>query len=483
MPRSIIILATVLALILAQTALAIAQDLRPYKHPDLDMQFTAPEGWRHRPRIGDEGTHERVDPETGIHVLMWRTSTEQNAQSYLRKMSHMVDLDLDREPQQRTIGGRSAWVLDVGGTVEGITAQTFLTVIPSGKSRRRPFENNLYIVQIWCRAEDQPRLGDIMEELLASVRITDRLVLPGGVFRLYPETTESPPDLPSPFVTTDGEKLVTVRTQGGRYALVPVTVENGAPNDYDRGEWDKGRQLAVDAHDFPTLARTGLHSESDLDRTTTITGKAVSDITAEAKPGQASRTGFVAEDEDVLSVIRADNRLVERIGLTHAQLAQPLFEIFNLILRDLELYRRGVLPVNNIATVLYDQREIHIEADGGKGWQQSIFIDEVQGYWSIRIYREPTFAEQRYLSDHYGHLGKRQLAELTQSLTSIHTGEMVPFYITRYGFYEGHTDYRADPIAVTSLFGLLSIEEIDAATGGDLYGALVQHYTPENLRD
>jgi hypothetical protein len=239
----------------------------------------------------------------------------------------------------------------------------------------------------------------------------------------------------------------------------------------------------VDADDFPTLARTGLHSETELSGTTTITGRPLAAITSEAKPGQASRTGFIAEDEDILSVTRGDNRLVARLGHTHSQLAAPLFEVFNLILRDLELYRRDLVPPNNIATMLYDAREINIEASGGKGWQESIFADEIQGYWSIRIWREPTYGEKQYLRNHYGQLGEEQLAKLTEMLTSIHTGEMVPFYIMRYGFYEGHTHYRADPIAITNLFGLSSLEEIDTAMGGDLYGALTRHHTAETGGD
>ena len=465
------------------TAPAAAQDLRPYKHPDLDLQFTAGGGWHHEPRPGDEQTHERIDPETKIHVLMWRTSAEQSAERYLSRMSRMMDLGPDLQLQPQTIDGRAAWVLGATATVEGTAAQILLAVIPSGKSRRHPFEENLFIVQIWCPREDGSRLASRMAELLDSVRITDRLIIDGCVHRLYPETTASPAALPSPFVTEDGEVYVTVRTRDGRYGLVSVTVENGAPNDYGRDEWDKGRQLMVDADDFPTLARTGLHAQKELNHTTTITGRPVADITAEAKPGQASRTGFVAQDEDILSVIHGDNRLVTCLGLTHRQLARPLFEVFNLILRDLELYRRDVCSPNNIATMLYNGHEIHIEASGGKGWQQSIFADEVQGYWEIKIWRQPTYTEGRYLRDQYGHLPQERLAELVEMLTSIHTGEMVPFYIQRYGFYEGHTDYRADPVAITNLFGLSSIEKIDTATGRDLYGALTRHHTPESLDD
>jgi hypothetical protein len=334
-------------------------------------------------------------------------------------------------------------------------------------------------VQIWCPAEHHPRLAGRMERLLDSVRVMDSAILRGCPLRLYPETTESPADLPSPFVSERGETYVTVRTKGGRYAVVPVTVENGSPNDYAAGEWGKGRQLAVDAEDFPTLARTGLHSEAELDRTTSITGRPLADITRDARPGGASRAGFVAEDEEVLGVIRRDNRVVAGLGLTHPRLARPLFEVFNLILRDLDLYRRGLLPHHNISTLLYDRREIRIEASGGKGWQESIFSDNVQGYWSIRIRRSPTYMERQYLLRHYGHLDPDELSALTEMLTSIHTGEMAPFYITRYGFYEGHTAYRADPLAIAWLFGLASLEEIDAAADGDLYGALTRHYETE----
>jgi hypothetical protein len=475
MSHSTIVAATVLTLLLPAGPVA-AQGQQSYGHPDLAMQFTAAPGWIHEPRPGDEGTHELVDPETGIHVLMWYTSTEQSARSYLSKMSSMMDLLRVAEPRPRTINGRDAWVVDALGFVADLPVETMLALIPSGKSRRHPRENNLYIVQIWCPAVDAARLADRMRRLLASVQLTDRVVLAEGADRFYPATTETRPDIPSPSVATDGETYVIVRTQDGGYGLVQVTVENGAPNDYERGEWGKGRQLDVDADDFPTLARTGLHSKAELDRTTSITGRTVAEITARSKPGQMSGAGFVAQDEEIVDVIRGDNRVVARLGLNHPLLARPLFEIFNLILRDLELFRLGQAPIYNIASVLYAGHEIHIEASASKGWQESIFADNVKGYWSIRIWREPTADERRYLNRHYGHLGAERLAALTEMLTSIHTGEMVPFYIMRYGFYEGHTEYRADPLAIANLFRLVSIEKIDAATGHDLYGALTRHY-------
>jgi len=47
----------------------------------------------------------------------------------------------------------------------------------------------------------------------------------------------------------------------------------------------------------------------------------------------------------------------------------------------------------------------------------------------------------------------------------------------RYGFYEGHTSYRADPIAIAFIFGLRSLEEIEELFQGKLYKTLTEHFT------
>ena len=72
---------------------------------------------------------------------------------------------------------------------------------------------------------------------------------------------------------------------------VDVTVENGPPMDFTNRMYGKGNQLRVDASDFPTFARTGLHSEKELDATKTITGKLVEEINRIAQPGVISGAG------------------------------------------------------------------------------------------------------------------------------------------------------------------------------------------------
>jgi len=75
---------------------------------------------------------------------------------------------------------------------------------------------------------------------------------------------------------------------------------------------ERSGQLEVDANDFPTPARTGLHSPQELNRTERITGKPIEAITTDGRPGNSSGAGFLADDEDILSVLQGDKR--QRFG-------------------------------------------------------------------------------------------------------------------------------------------------------------------------
>ncbi len=298
------------------------------------------------------------------------------------------------------------------------------------------------------------------------------LIYAGETYALYPFTLDDKPSIPSPLTTDDGDEFVVCLTKGDNYVIIPVTVENGEPLDYNEGRWyGKGRQLDVDSLDFSTLAATGLHADSELTDTKTITGRLVDAITSIAQPREYSNVGFISHDEDMVSVLLGDNRLVRQLGLTHPDLARPLFHVFNVILTVKRDSKRG-----NIRAILYNDREIYLTFWGAKGWQESIFEDEILGYWQIEMWREFDEDELALLSRHYSDIPPENRAELVRSLTYIHTGEMVPYYIMRYGFYEGHTEYRADPIAITSIFGLRSAEELENIFKGRLPAAIKNHH-------
>jgi len=299
-----------------------------------------------------------------------------------------------------------------------------------------------------------------------------------NVYPCYPATLDTKPDILSPHTTLDTVEVVTAFTKDGKYAIVPVTVENGKPLNYKQNQWGKGRQLEIDAGDFPALARTGLHSEAELSRTKIIAGRSIVEIAEIGRPGRSSGAGFMSDDEDIISVLKGDNRLVEQLGLRHPQTAGPLFHIWNMILRDVELNRMGRFW-GSFEYILYNGQKVLVKAEGTKGWQESLFEDEILGKFQIEIWRQPNQHEKAFLQEKYPDLTEDQMAAMLKKLSHIYISEMLPYYIMRYGFYEGHTDYRADPVAIAWIFGLRNLEQIEAAFPGRLEDVLTQHYTQQ----
>jgi len=302
----------------------------------------------------------------------------------------------------------------------------------------------------------------------------------GRTYLLYPHLLDTRPGLPSPYVAPDGTEIVIALMKNDKYALMPVTVENGSPLLYSGkipSLFGKDRQLDVERGDFPALAETGLHDDAALDRKAMITGLPVDVITYIGRPGRFSGAGFLASDEDIISVLKGDNDLVARLGLTHPQMARPLFHVWNMILKEIEHGRFG--RFSSVQAFFYNGRRIALKAESFKGWQNSIFQDEVQGRFEFDLHRELTPEEKSFLQEKYPRLTGPQMANLIESLTRLHFSEMAPYYIMRYGFYEGHTDYRTDPLAIAHLFALKSLAEIENAFS-DLPGVLQNHYTAAN---
>jgi len=302
-----------------------------------------------------------------------------------------------------------------------------------------------------------------------------------GNWQLYPYTYPEKPEISSPFTFEDGTETVVVMTKDDKYGIIPVTVENGKPLLYSRKIEQligKDQQLEVAAGDFPALAATGLHDEASLLLKEWITGLPVDIITTIARPLAYSHVGFIAEDENIISVLIGDNRLVKAMGLTHPQMAKPIFHIWNILLQEME-YGYWVRFYDHIKYIHYNGNIISFQAHGTKGWQLSIFQDEIQGSCDISVWREITSGEKEYLDNNYPGLTDSQRTELESRISVLHFSEMNPYYIMRYGFYEGHTYYRCDPIAIAFIFGMKSLEDLDRSLDNDLYQALTGHFTTE----
>jgi hypothetical protein len=296
--------------------------------------------------------------------------------------------------------------------------------------------------------------------------------------RFYPEFYSEKPDLPSPALDTSGREVVLVRLQDSLYTWFDATVENGDTFDYKRNLLGKGNQLLPDEIDFPTFALRGIHSDEELANTKVITDRSVSQITVDGRPGRSSGAGFMAADETIISVIWQDNKTAEKLGLTHPDLARPLFHLWNI--SNIHARSNESKPDEertDLKALVYNGHEIAVQVTGSRGWQESIFNDEILGTGHMEVWRELDQEEMEFLKEQYQHLSPELFEEMKEKIAHLHTGEMVLFYINRYGFYEGHSDFRADPVTIAFIFGLQSMEEIHKAANGNLYQYFTSHFT------
>jgi HEAT repeat protein len=310
--------------------------------------------------------------------------------------------------------------------------------------------------------------GDLTQ--VSAAEDTSPVTFEDKSYALCPYRFDSRPSVASPYATDDGREIVVTSTKDDKYMLIPVTLANTER---------KGRQLHVNADDFPTLGRTGFHCELELDRTRIITGRSIAEITELARPDRLSTSGFIAEDEDIISVLKGDNRFARNLGLSHAQLAKPLFHVLNLTARNQE--QKNHLSYQGhraeYPPFFYNGKKISVKVEYTRGGQESIFADSLDGALAVQIRRDLQQQEKNYIESKYSHLSRQQREDLVKKLSSLFIGEMVMYYIKWYGFYEGHTGWRADPIAIAFIFGMKDLEQIDAAFDGKLYDALTEHFT------
>jgi hypothetical protein len=153
---------------------AIAQELQVYKHPRLNIQFEAPADWKENPYHRDKLIYEIFDPDPDTHVMLWYTTTEQDAPRYLEKMASMKDLVLEGKPAKIQIKGRDAWFYNLSGSIDKKSIRMLLAVIPDGKSKTYPRESALHIIQIWGPEENYKQQMHMMENILGSIEISDK---------------------------------------------------------------------------------------------------------------------------------------------------------------------------------------------------------------------------------------------------------------------------------------------------------------------
>lgn len=158
----------VCALVIAFSNLSFGEDLTTYKHPYVNIQLKAADGWQTIPRPEDKMLYELTDSESIVHVMMWYTETAQDAASYLKKMAGKKELVYQGGPTKGKINNRDAWVLDATCCMDKIPIRVVLVAIPDNREKEA-----LYITQLWCPEEKFIENEQKMEDVLYSLEITD----------------------------------------------------------------------------------------------------------------------------------------------------------------------------------------------------------------------------------------------------------------------------------------------------------------------
>ena len=85
----------------------------------------------------------------------------------------------------------------------------------------------------------------------------------------------------------------------------------------------------------------------------------------------------MASDENLISVINNDNHIVRKLGLTHTQLAKPLFHVLNMMDTDLGLNRWNMAKHrwDNIVYFYYNDHKIFVIAEAYEGTKNNMLLE------------------------------------------------------------------------------------------------------------
>jgi hypothetical protein len=207
-------------------------------------------------------------------------------------------------------------------------------------------------------------------------------------------------------------------------AIVPLPALGGDPPRKDFTNVkpaDLGITRAERKKDAKTGFVVGGKNETSLIRKLTeINGIKIADLEKAMRPGELSRSGFLAKDESLLAVLAADNEyVVDKLGLTHQELAEHL------------LVLAAIGQQQGEKEFTYHGKTFKISVAYAKGFQESPFKDGTKTNTDVTIQNLDN--------------GKKLQFSI-----------LVPIMMERYGFYEGKgTSYRVEPRKILDVLDFL----------------------------
>jgi hypothetical protein len=183
----------------------------------------------------------------------------------------------------------------------------------------------------------------------------------------------------------------------------------------------------------------GVNESADILKIQSIREVPISTLEDRMRPGKGkpplrdfdrSDVGFIKDDQSLLQLLADDNNTVRnKYRSTHQKFAEPLFFA-------MKTAREGKKDSKGFVTFSYPSNSLHPETYRARiiashGPQASPFADGNNGKDLLDI------------------------ENFTRNI-SVRTGDMVPYMIRDYGFYEGTDEYRIAPSKLVDLFPSLS---------------------------
>lgn len=186
----------------------------------------------------------------------------------------------------------------------------------------------------------------------------------------------------------------------------------------------------------------------EIEHKQTIGGIPVETIEQKMRPGEMSRSGFIDNDQKLVDVLKSDQDLVNKLGLTHKQIVEPLQIAHNQhVISSCEDPRWEYevrTPDGNterqkrVVDIVYHGKTYKLSGKTYRGVQMTPFLlDTRKTDWRDST---NTASDLTITDPETGH-------ELNFSGLLVHL-------IRDYGFYEGNTRYRVGPEEIASFFGL-----------------------------
>lgn len=192
-----------------------------------------------------------------------------------------------------------------------------------------------------------------------------------------------------------------------------------------------GIELFVPRQDDTTgFVYGGTNPTENIRRLSEIHGIRIEELERRMRPGQLSEAGFLGPEESLLDVMAMDNDWVTQNNLSHQKIAETLHFIRALALNKLDGKE-----------IVFHDRRYQVDSVFFMGGQVSPFeqLDNVR------------FSPAPHA---YGSFDLRVKNLATGD--SISFSSLLPFFIERYGFYEGTgTPYRVSPQKIVTVFDFL----------------------------